>query len=105
LPFQRLRNGYAKGLFALVALIDAGARATARKLGNAAGVGIPAMTANRAIGPMELFEMLAGLIRIGENGVCKIAHRIFPLIEENPMPFFLVRQIDNCSDLHWRCGG
>ena len=69
-------NGDAKGLFALVAFIDTRARALARKLGDAAGIGIPAMTAHRTVRPMELFEMLAGLIGIGENGVCKIAHRI-----------------------------
>src|ERR1700730_14208779 len=69
-------NGYAKGLFAFVALIDAGARAVARKFSDTTGVGISAMTAHRTVRPMELFEMLAGLIRIGENGVCKIAHRI-----------------------------
>ena len=69
-------NGYAKGLFAFVALIDAGARAVARKFSDTTGVGISAMTAHRTVRPMELFEMLAGLIGIGENGVCKIAHRI-----------------------------
>src|ERR1700730_7801658 len=71
-------NGDAKWLFTLVALIDAGACAIAPKLGDAAGVGIPAMTASRAIRPMELFKVLAGLIRVSENWVCKIAHRIVP---------------------------
>jgi hypothetical protein len=69
-------NGHAERFSALITFVDAGARALASELCNAAGIGIAAMTASRAIRPMELFEMLSGFIGIGENWVCEIAHKI-----------------------------
>lgn len=46
---------------AFVAFVDTGARGLARQFGNALRIGIAAMRAERAVGPMDSLQMLAGL--------------------------------------------
>src|SRR5271166_1328029 len=68
----------AKGRVALVAPVDAGASGLAGKLRGPAGVGVSAMTTDRAVWPVEPFQMLAGLVGVCEDRVGEIAHRSVP---------------------------
>lgn len=69
-----------EGLDAVFALVDAGARGLASQFRDAVGVAIAAMGANRTVGPVQGFQMLAGFVGVAVNGVGKIGHRVVPCL-------------------------